>query len=34
MLVGQAVKAEEIFHQVEIDKEIINVIYNELKKEF
>lgn len=34
MLVGQAVKAEEIFHQVEIDKEIINIIYNELKKEF
>ena len=34
MLVGQAVKAEEIFHQIEIDKEIINVIYNELKKEF
>ena len=28
MLVGQAVKAEEIFHQVEIDKEIINIIIN------
>ena len=34
MLVGQAVKAEEIFHQIEIDKEIINIIYNELKKDF
>ena len=34
MLVGQAVKAEEIFHGIEIDKEVINIIYNELKKEF
>ena len=34
MLVGQAGKAEEIFHQIEIDKEIINIIYNELKKDF
>ena len=34
MLVGQAIKAEEIFHQIEIDKEIINIIYNELKKDF
>lgn len=34
MLVRQAVKAEEIFHQIEIDKEIINIIYNELKKDF
>ena len=34
MLVGQAVKAEEIFHQIVLDKEIINVIYNELKKDF
>ena len=33
MLVGQAVKAE-IIHQIEIDKEIINIIYNELKKDF
>ncbi|MCQ2968840.1 MAG: shikimate dehydrogenase [Clostridium sp.] len=34
MLVGQAVKAEEIFHDTEIDKEVIDIIYNELKKEF
>lgn len=34
MLVGQAVRAEEIFHEVSIDKEVINIIYNELKKEF
>lgn len=34
MLVGQAIKAEEIFHQIEIKEEVINVVYNELKKNF
>ena len=34
MLVGQAVKAEEIFHNVTIDEEVINIIYNEMKDNF
>lgn len=34
MLVAQAVKAEEIFNDVNINEEIINVIYDELIKEF
>lgn len=31
MLVGQAVKAEEIWHGIKIEKEVINKIYNKLK---
>lgn len=34
MLIGQAVKAEEIFHNVAINEEVINTIYNEMRKSF
>lgn len=34
MLIGQAVKAEEIFHNITIDEEVINIIYNEMEKSF
>lgn len=34
MLVGQAIKAQEIWQNISIDKNIINDIYNEIGKEF
>ena len=34
MLIGQAIKAEEIWQNINIDKAIINSIYNEISKEF
>jgi shikimate dehydrogenase len=34
MLIGQAVKSEEIFHDVTIDEEVINIIYDEMKESF
>lgn len=34
MLIGQAVKAEEIFHNVTIDEQVINIIFDEMKESF
>ncbi|MGL5353120.1 MAG: shikimate dehydrogenase [Clostridium sp.] len=34
MLIGQAIKAEEIWQNISIDKSVISSIYNEVSKEF
>lgn len=34
MLVGQAIKSQEIWQDTKIDNSILDVIYNELKLEF
>ena len=34
MLVGQAIKSEEIWQERNIDNDIIDTIYKELEKEF
>ncbi len=34
MLVGQAIKSQEIWQDIKIDNSILDAIYNELKLEF